>query len=228
MNVGPTPLEDSQSVARYRVLLVEDEEATRHYLADAISRHEALELQAACADLVSARLALASEVPNVLVTDLALPDGDGLDLVRELKQRAPSCDCMVISVFGTERRVLGAIEAGATGYLLKDESNERIGDAIVSLVRGGAPMSPAIARHLLDRLQAPQRRGSEIALTARELDVISGLAKGYTFPELAAQMAVSTHTVATHVKNIYRKLEVCSRAEAVYEAVQRGLITLSR
>lgn len=222
-------LEGEAAAPRYRVLLVEDEEATRHYLAEAIVHHPALELQAACADLLSARQAFAARVPDVLVTDLALPDGDGIALVRELKQRAPNCECMVISVFGTERRVLGAIEAGATGYLLKDESNEHIGDAIVSLVRGGSPMSPAIARHLLDRLHAPRQRQRqpEIALTEREVDVLSGLAKGYTYSELAAQMTISTHTVGTHVKNIYRKLEVCSRAEAVFEAVQRGLITLS-
>jgi len=212
---------------RYSVLLVEDEEATRQYLAEAIGRHPALELQAACADLTAARYALAAFVPDVLVTDLALPDGDGTSLVREAKQRSPACECMVISVFGTESRVLGAIEAGATGYLLKDESNERIGDAIMSLISGGSPMSPAIARHVLDRLHGPRRTHSEILLTEREIDVLAGLAKGYTYAELAAQMAVSTHTVGTHVKNIYRKLEVCSRAEAVFEAVQRGLITLS-
>jgi DNA-binding NarL/FixJ family response regulator len=218
---------EGDAAARYRVLLVEDEEATRQYLADAIVRHPALELQAACADLLSARQALAAGVPDVLVTDLALPDGDGIALVRELKQRAPDCECMVISVFGTERRVLGAIEAGATGYLLKDESNEHIGDAIVSLVRGGSPMSPAIARHLLDRMHAPRPRQPEIALTQREVDVLAGLSKGYTYGELATQMTISAHTVGTHVKNIYRKLEVCSRAEAVFEAVQRGLIKLS-
>jgi DNA-binding NarL/FixJ family response regulator len=212
---------------RFRVLLVEDEEATRQYLAEAIGRHPALELQGACADLTSARHALAARMPDVLVTDLALPDGDGVSLVREVKQRSPACECMVISVFGTESRVLGAIEAGATGYLLKDESNERIGDAIMSLIHGGSPMSPAIARHLLDRVQGPARGHSAIALTERELDILGGLAKGYTYAELAALMAISTHTVGTHVKNIYRKLEVCSRAEAVFEAVQRGLITLS-
>jgi len=221
------PSNNEAAASRHRVVLVEDDEATRLYLADAIGRHPALELQAACADLAAARQALAARLPHVLVTDLALPDGDGVSLVRELKLRAPECECMVISVFGTESRVLGAIEAGATGYLLKDESNERIGDAILSLINGGSPMSPAIARHLLDRLHTPRRGHSEIALTHREVDVLSGLAKGYTYTELAGQMAISTHTVGTHVKNIYRKLEVCSRAEAVFEAVQRGLIKIS-
>jgi len=220
-------LNAANKATRHRVLLVEDEEATRNYLADAIDRHAGLELQAACADLATARQAIATSIPDVLVTDLALPDGDGVSLVREVKQRSPACECMVISVFGTESRVLGAIEAGATGYLLKDESNERIGEAIMSLLDGGSPMSPAIARHLLDRVHTPPRGSSEISLTVREIDVLSGLAKGYTYVELANQMAISTHTIGTHVKNIYRKLEVCSRAEAVFEAVQLGLIKLS-
>jgi DNA-binding NarL/FixJ family response regulator len=171
-------VETGAAIPRYRVLLVEDEEATRQYLADAIGRHPSLELQAACADLTAARHALAARVPDVLVTDLALPDGDGVSLVREVKQRSPACECMVISVFGTESRVLGAIEAGASGYLPKDESNERIADAIVSLINGGSPMSPAIARHLLDRLQTPPQGRSEIALTEREIGVLAGLAKG--------------------------------------------------
>lgn len=213
----------------YSVLLIEDEQATREYLADAINRHPGLILQAACADLAAARGALSAGAPDVLLTDLALPDGDGVDLIREVKRTAPGCECMVISVFGTESRVLGAIEAGASGYLLKDETIERIGEAIMSLIGGGSPMSPAIARHLLDRLHQAYvcRSGADIGLTEREIQVLSGLAKGYTYQELAEQMGLSTHTVGTHVKNIYRKLEVCSRAEAVFEAAQRGLIRLS-
>jgi DNA-binding NarL/FixJ family response regulator len=210
---------------RHGVLLVEDEEATRQYLAEAIGHHPALDVRASCSDLASARAALASFMPEVLLTDLALPDGDGITLIREVKKQYPTCECMVISVFGTESRVLSAIEAGATGYLLKDESNERIGEAIVSLLNGGSPMSPAIARHVLDRVHTQPAQGDVgIALTAREVDILTGLAKGFTYLELAEQTATSVHTVGTHIKNIYRKLEVCSRSEAVFEAVQRGLI----
>jgi DNA-binding NarL/FixJ family response regulator len=217
----------SNGDVRHSVLLVEDEEATRHYLAEAIGRHPALDVRASCADLASARAALSTFSPEVLLTDLALPDGDGITLIREIKQRFPECECMVISVFGTESRVLAAIEAGATGYLLKDESNERIGEAIISLLKGGSPMSPAIARHVLDRVhKQPAQGDAGISLTVREVEILSGLAKGFTYQELAAQTSISVHTVGTHVKNIYRKLEVCSRSEAVFEAVQRGLIRM--
>ena len=220
--------EEAASGPPYTVLLVEDDEATRHYIASAVTRHPSLRLSASCADLASARQALLTAAPNVLLTDLALPDGDGVDLIREVKARTPDCECMVISVFGTESRVLGALAAGATGYLLKDESNQRIGDAVMSLIGGGSPMRPNIARHLLDGWHGqPSMEGIGMSLTEREISILSGLSKGYTYHELATQLNLSQHTVGTHVKNIYRKLEVCSRAEAVYEAVQLGLIRIS-
>ena len=212
---------------RFRVILVEDDADTRHYLAEAIRDQAALELQAACADLQSARAALATGAPDVLLTDLALPDGDGVDLIREYKQAVPRCECMVISVFGSEARVVAAIEAGATGYLLKDEPVERVGEAILSLVQGGSPMSPGIARHILNRLNPAGATGPQpVSLTDRELAVLSGLARGYTYGEIATQLGLSAHTVGTHIKNIYRKLEVSSRAEAVFEACQLGIIRL--
>jgi len=210
-----------------RVLLVEDDPHTRDYLAEAIRHQPGLALQAACADLQSARAALLERAPDVLLSDLALPDGDGVDLIRECKRASPQCECMVISVFGSEARVLAAIEAGATGYLLKDEPVERVGEAIRSLVLGGSPMSPGIARHILNRLQpAGAPPDGQARLTERERDVLNALARGFTYGEIAGQLALSSHTVGTHIKNIYRKLEVSSRAEAVFEACQMGIIRL--
>lgn len=214
-------------VRRFQVVLVEDDPDTRYYLAQAIRDQVGLELLADCPDLQSARVVLAAGAPDVLLTDLALPDGDGVDLIREFKRADPRCECMVISVFGSEARVVAAIEAGATGYLLKDEPVERVGEAILSLVQGGSPMSPGIARHILNRLNpaAPSSQ-QPVNLTDRELAVLSALARGFTYSEIAAQLGLSTHTVATHIKNIYRKLEVSSRAEAVFEACQMGIIRL--
>jgi DNA-binding NarL/FixJ family response regulator len=214
--------------ARYRVLLVEDGPEVRNHLARAISDHPALELLAACADLRSARAVLRNAVPEVLLTDLALPDGDGVTLIRELKRSTPSCECMVISVFGTEVRVVAALEAGATGYLLKDEPVERVAQAVLDLVHGGSPMSPGIARHVLNRmLGAAPTESTGNTLTERELTVLNALSRGFTYSEVAEQLGLSSHTVGTHVKHIYRKLEVCSRSEAVFEAAQLGLIRLS-
>lgn len=206
-----------------RVLLVEDEPATRAYLAEAIRADGRLCLLAACADCAAARAVLLQQAPDVLVTDLALPDGDGTTLIRTVKQMYSDCECMVISVFGTERRVIGAIEAGASGYLLKDDSAADIATAIVALVQGGSPISPGIARHILKRWQSPPAAVPDL-LTEREADVLEHLAKGHTYAETATLLHVSAHTVATHVKHIYRKLAVSSRGAAVFEAYQRGLL----
>jgi DNA-binding NarL/FixJ family response regulator len=174
------------------VLLVEDGQDMRHYLAHAISQHPELELLAACADLASARARLRHAVPDVLLTDLALPDGDGVALIRELKRATPACECMVITVFGTEARVVAAIEAGATGYLLKDEPIDRVAQAVLSLVRGGSPMSPGIARHVLNRLRGPVPVETAAAsLSERELTVLHALSRGFTYGEVAEQLSLS-------------------------------------
>ncbi len=222
-----TPRPAADPVPPYTVLLVEDDPDMRHYLAQAIRDNPQLRLVADCADLAAARASLASGAPDVLLTDLALPDGDGVTLIRAVKQLAPRCECMVISVFGSEARVVAAIEAGATGYLLKDEPVDKVGEAILSLVHGGSPMSPGIARHILNRFkQAPPAGSEPSSLTERELAVLNALARGFTYSEIATQLGLSSHTVATHIKHIYRKLEVSSRAEAVFEACQMGIIRL--
>jgi DNA-binding NarL/FixJ family response regulator len=135
---------------------------------------------------------------------------------------------MVITVFGDESHVVTAIEAGATGYLLKDSPSERIGQAVLELVGGGSPISPAIARHLLKRFR-PANPGTTAAvalpgLTDREHEVLALLVKGFTYAEIGDLLSISAHTVTSHVKNLYRKLEVRSRAEAVYEALTLGLV----
>jgi DNA-binding NarL/FixJ family response regulator len=134
---------------------------------------------------------------------------------------------MVITVFGDEQHVVAAIEAGATGYILKDGSSQYIADSILELVHGGAPISPAIARHLLRRfreLSPPVRAPDAPGLTGREQEVLGLLVKGFTFAEIGDLLGISAHTVTTHVKHIYAQLAVRSRAEAVYEAMQLGLV----
>ena len=134
---------------------------------------------------------------------------------------------MVVTVFGDEKSVLGAIEAGARGYLLKDESAEGVGVAILQLLAGGSPITPAIAQHLILRFQerAPSaEREAGPALSKRELEVLELVVKGFTFGEIAGLLALSPHTVGTFVRRIYRKLEVRSRGEAVFEALQLGIV----
>lgn len=214
----------------HSVLLVEDQKPMRERIARVINGHPQLTLLAAVGDCAAAREQLQLNRPAVLLTDLGLPDGDGITLIRETRASHPDTEIMVITVFGDERHVLGAIEAGATGYLLKDGTANYIGHSIMQLLAGGAPISASIARHLLRRFQKPENiepaalEADAPQLTEREHEVLRLVAKGFSYAEIAAVLTLSTHTVTTHVKQIYRKMAVHSRGEAVFEAVRRGLI----
>jgi DNA-binding NarL/FixJ family response regulator len=215
---------------RHSVLLVEDDEPTRARLARAIETRPELRLSGTAASCRDAIAALDREAPDVLLTDLGLPDGSGIDIIREVRRRGLATESMAITVFGDERHVVAAIEAGATGYLLKDGSSDYVTESILQLLAGSSPISPSIARHLLTRFRdappAPQgSQGDPVpSLTEREREVLLYLVKGFTGPEIGRFLDISAHTVASHVKSIYRKLEVRSRGEAVYEAIQLGLV----
>src|SRR5262245_49022954 len=142
----------AQPRTRRTVLLVEDDGPTRDRLARALSDDRRLKLLAACASVAEATSALALQAPDVLLTDLGLPDGSGIDLVRRARAASDRTQAMVITVFGDEETVLRAIEAGATGYLLKDETAHSVVESIVELLEGGSPISGPIARLLLRRI----------------------------------------------------------------------------
>lgn len=176
---------------------------------------------------------------DVYLIDLGLPDMSGIKVIKHALKTHPGCDVMVVTVFGDDGHVLSSIEAGATGYVLKDSSPAEITACIHELRNGGAPISPVIARKILQRFQRkhtgaahdaqPARADTDepdTAMTERELEVLRALAKGLSLREIGEAHFISAHTVAGHVKNIYRKLAVHSRGEAVYEATKLGLIQL--
>lgn len=211
-----------------RVLVVEDEAQTRERIARAVRADAALELCGTAANCAEARRLFAEHRPQAVLIDLGLPDGDGAALIRELSATAPEALFMVITVFGDEAHVVEAIKAGASSYLLKDASALKVARAIHEMLAGGSPISPGVARYLLQRMQAPvepKRVQVTAQLSSRERDVLSLVAKGYAYLEIGEALEVSVNTVGSHVKQIYRKLAVSSRGEAVYEAVQQGLIS---
>jgi DNA-binding NarL/FixJ family response regulator len=222
-------------------MVVEDDPAFLARFCRIVAQSDELSLLAAVGDLASARRALERQAPDVLLTDLGLPDGSGIDLIRETATRHPTTDIMVITVFGDERHVVASIEAGATGYILKDSLPAEFVGLIAQLRAGGSPISPAIARQLLRRMrpastataQVPTAKGTaadpvapnaEAALSAREAEVLGLIAKGFNFAEIARLLEISPHTITAHVKKIYQKLAVHSRGEAVYEATRMGLL----
>jgi len=212
----------------HTVVIVEDEPSTRRYFASAIAECAELRLAGEAGTLREGRALLAREAPDVLLVDLGLPDGSGLDLIRTARELSADTHSLVVTVLGDEKTVLCAIEAGARGYLLKDAEPHDLARSILDLLAGGSPISPAIARHLLVRFQepAPSARAEAAGpkLTEREREVLELVVKGLTYAEIANVLGISWNTAATHVRRIYRKLEVRSRGEAVFEALQLGLI----
>lgn len=207
------------------MFVVEDDPHTREHLCRAIEAMDDLRLVGSAGSCGDARAALADASPDVLLTDLGLPDGSGITLIREALTSRADTLVMVITVFGDEKNVLRSIEAGASGYLLKDGTADDIGAAIRQLLDGGSPISPAIARHLLRRFRpAPSDVRDKPDLTTRESEILKLIAKGFSFPEIGSLLGISVNTVTTHVRKIYKKLQVGSRGEAVYEAMQLGLI----
>lgn len=212
------------------VVLVEDDVPTRDYLGVSLAAAESVSLTAAVGTLAEACVAIEQETPTVLVTDLKLPDGHGTELIRDVRRRWPEVEIMVISVLGDELSVMDAVRAGASGYILKDARPIDLISAVEDLVSGRSPISASIARHIIRQTQlapATQVPEPQAVLTPREMDILWGIAKGFTYNDIAERLGISRHTVPSHIKNIYRKLEVNSRSEAVYAAVERKLIRLA-
>ncbi len=213
--------------APHRLLLVEDDLPTRQRLGQVIEQLTDFQLVAAVGSCQEARAQLAQSYPDILLTDLGLPDGSGEELILQTTQNSPKTMSLAITVFADEKTVIKALSAGASGYLLKDASAEAIGQALKELIAGGAPISPSIARYLLKRFRPqPTAQKPAVQLTPRETEVLKLVAKGFSAQESAELLKISTHTVVSHVRKIYRKLSVSPRGEAVYEAVQLGLIEL--
>ena len=210
---------DNQTI---NVMIVEDDPIILDRLSNVVQSNERFTLHANVSTVAGAKETLLVSPPDVLLVDLDLPDGNGLELIKLVHDKDFDTAMMVISVFGDEWHILKAIAAGASGYLLKDDESIQIETAIIDLASGGAPISPSIARHLMKHFR-PEEQLLE-KLTKREQQVLQKVAKGYTTQEIAKMEGLSYHTVATHVKNIYRKLSVNSRAEAVFEALKMNLI----
>ncbi|MBV7537517.1 response regulator transcription factor [Duganella sp. sic0402] len=217
-----------------RVVLVEDDVDFQQMLRQMIDDAPDMELLTVASTREQGMRALEMLTMDVLLVDLGLPDGSGIELIRAAHLRQPQCGVMVCTVFGDEIHVMQSLEAGATGYLLKDSPAHSMVGEIRSLHRGGSPISPLIARQVLTRFREkklpqpasapPKTDATRPLLSARELEVLELITKGFTADEIAELLSVSRHTVHTFVRRIYSKLHVNSKAEAIFEARNQGLI----
>jgi len=207
-----------------RVLLIEDDARLRSQLAAALRRRDTLQIvgEAAAAEPALALLRKGLEV-DVALVDLGLPGMSGHELIATVKVFWPRVELLVLTGFADEDSIYEALRAGATGYLLKDAGPAAIGSAIDEVCAGGAPMSPGIARRVLASFYA-HRDGSQADLTLRERQVLDLLIRGASYALIGQALEISTNTVQSHIRSIYRKLEVSTKSEATLVAIRRGYV----
>ncbi|WP_298210165.1 response regulator transcription factor [Acidovorax sp.] len=213
------------------VLVVEDEPLLQHRLRGVL---QALGYPADAllfaATLAEARACLAQQPVALALVDLHLPDGNGRELITQLRADDPGLGILVVSAWSSEESILGALRAGATGYVLKERDDVEMQLSIRSVLRGGAPIDPFIARRILELLPAPTTAAAaagagpapEGALSEREGEILRLVADGLSNREIAERLFLSRYTVESHIKRVYRKLAVSSRTSAVREARSRG------
>jgi DNA-binding NarL/FixJ family response regulator len=221
-----------------QVALVEDDVFFAQALANAIQTAPGMQLQGTAGSCLQARQMLTQPAADVLLVDLGLPDGPGLDIIRDAQRLWPRCLVMVSTVFGDEAHVIQCLEAGASGYLLKDNTPALTVEEIRNVYAGGSPISPLIARQLLTRFRhamasesAPMPlspglvpQDEQARLSPRERQVLDYITKGFSYEEIGVLMGVSRNTVLSFVRRIYAKLKVRSQLEAIYEARVQGLL----
>jgi DNA-binding NarL/FixJ family response regulator len=211
-----------------RIAILEDDETTRDYLAEMLGQTPGFEIAFACETLAEANAALELCSADVALVDIKLPDGVGLDFIQPFIAKTGG-RALILTILGDKASVLLAFEFGASGYLLKDTPPEQIVRDIRALVDGGVPISPQAATHLLSLIEGaekPKPEATENILTARERDVLILFSRGLSYKETASALGVSAHTINDYVKAIYTKMQVHSRNEAIFEAVQNGWLEL--
>ncbi|MFZ6639045.1 response regulator [Undibacterium sp. TC4M20W] len=226
----PTSL--SPETGPIHVAIVEDDHDFCNALSQAVQEAEDMRLVGIADTRLAGLVMLEGPPADVLLVDLGLPDGSGIDIIKAASTCWPSCNIMVSTNFGDETHVMRSIEAGAAGYLLKDSSPTKMAVEIRSLASGGSPISPIIARQVLAHFRhnsnensGTQERvpDSSQLLSAREKEVLDFITKGFTANEIAKLMQLSPFTIRAFVRRIYSKLKVKSRTEAIYEARALGL-----
>jgi DNA-binding NarL/FixJ family response regulator len=209
-----------------RVAIVEDQREIREGLALLIGASPGFRCLGAWRSMEEATAALRAAVPDVLLVDLELPGMSGIEGIRLLKEQHPTLLMVVLTVYGDHDRIFHAVCAGACGYLLKKTPPAKLLEAIGEAVEGGSPMSPAVARRVLDlfRQHRPPEQ-SEHELTPHQVRLLRLFAEGHNYKSAAAELGVSVNTIAFHVQQIYAKLQVHSKSEAVAKALRRGILS---
>jgi DNA-binding NarL/FixJ family response regulator len=198
------------------VIIVEDLEEIRYALQSYIAIDEDLSLTGSFANAEEAAAAIPALQPDLVIMDINLPGMTGIECIRIVKPLCPSCQFMMFTVYEEDEKVFEALKAGASGYMLKKHGSKRIIEALKELYNGGSPMSADIARKVVSAFHSSDTQTEPAYhLTKRELDILQLLAKGMLYKEIAQQISISGNTVKQHIHNIYEKLHVQNRTEAL-------------
>ncbi|HLQ32746.1 MAG TPA: response regulator transcription factor [Chloroflexota bacterium] len=204
-----------------RILVADDHPVVREGLSAMLGREDDFEVVGQAIDGREAVDMTVRLEPNVVLMDLKMPRMDGVEAIRQVKQRHPATEVLVLTTFDSDDYIFKGIEAGARGYLLKDAPREELFRAVRAVARGESLLQPNVAARLVNRFAVLSRQ-----LSDRELEVLRCMARGLANKEIAAELSISETTVKTHVTNIFQKLGATDRTQAVTLALQRQLISL--
>jgi DNA-binding NarL/FixJ family response regulator len=216
---------DNPVARNTKVAIVEDQRTLRDGLSLLIDGTEGFQCTGTFRTMEEALEKLGSNLPDILLADIGLPGMDGVEGVRQLKERYPELTVLMLTIYDDDDRIFDALCAGASGYLLKRTPPARLLESIHEAERGGSPMSPEVARKVVTMFRSirpPER--VDYDLTPHELRLLKLLVEGHNYKTAAAQLKVSYNTICFHIKNIYQKMQVHSKSEAVTKALRNRLI----
>ncbi len=206
------------------VLVLEDHPETREWLTDIIQQAFKQVNISEASSLAQARKQLNDRTFDLALIDLNLPDGNGVEIIREINTHSPDTYCVVATIFDDDDCLFPALEAGAQGYLLKEQTTEEFIQNLQGIIKGEPPISPTIARKMIQHFHSEPTQSDKPDLSKREKEILSAIAKGLSRNEAAEILGITSNTVASHLKSIYGKLNVSNRAQATLEALRLGLV----
>jgi DNA-binding NarL/FixJ family response regulator len=207
---------------KIKLLIVDDHLVVREGLKGMLASQPDFSIVGEAGDGVTAARLAQELAPDVALMDLRMPGGDGVSAIQAIRANAPSTHVLVLTTYDSDADIVPAIEAGATGYLLKDTPREELFRAIRAAARGEAVLAPAVASRLMTRMRAPVQE----TLSAREIEVLQLVSQGLSNKDIGRQLHISEATVKTHLVHIFGKLNVSDRTAAVTAALERGILRL--
>lgn len=210
-----------QKIEPIRISIVEDDDRIRNMFIILLEGASGFRCVSGYANAEDAVEDIPQKMPDIVLMDINLPGMNGIECMKQIRQKVPGIKVVMLTVYEDNERIFESLSAGASGYLLKSTSPSGVLDAILEVNNGGAPMSAQIARKVVESFQKTVETDGLKKLTEREHEILSNLASGYMYKEIADQLHITIHTVKTHIQNIYDKLQVRTRTEAVVKFLDK-------